>query len=162
MQDICQSLALGECGEEESSLPPPSPLPPQLTVAMGEGCTQQVGTDIVVCCCVILLPTSAAARKEDYYKILGVPRNADQKEIKKAYYDVHLLSFTPLPHFSPSLLSLTPLTHSSHSLLSLTPPSLLSLTPPVFLSWQRSTILIATKVTQTLQRSSPRLEKPMR
>lgn len=26
--------------------------------------------------------------KEDYYKTLGVPRNADQKEIKKAYYEV--------------------------------------------------------------------------
>lgn len=26
--------------------------------------------------------------KKDYYKILGVPRNADQKEIKKAYFNV--------------------------------------------------------------------------
>ncbi|XP_062610317.1 protein tumorous imaginal discs, mitochondrial-like isoform X1 [Saccostrea cucullata] len=30
--------------------------------------------------------TSSLNFKEDYYKILGIPRTADQKEIKKAYY----------------------------------------------------------------------------
>lgn len=32
--------------------------------------------------------SSAARAKEDYYQVLGVPRTATQKEIKKAYYQV--------------------------------------------------------------------------
>ncbi|XP_027053817.1 dnaJ homolog subfamily A member 3, mitochondrial-like [Pocillopora damicornis] len=32
--------------------------------------------------------TSDPTYKKDYYKILGVPRNADQKEIKKAYFNL--------------------------------------------------------------------------
>ncbi|XP_067285154.1 dnaJ heat shock protein family (Hsp40) member A3a isoform X2 [Pseudorasbora parva] len=38
--------------------------------------------------CKMSFHTSSSARKQDFYQILGVPRTATQKEIKKAYYQM--------------------------------------------------------------------------
>lgn len=38
----------------------------------------------------VLLPLCAAAEDPDYYKVLGVPRDATAKQIKKAFRDLSL------------------------------------------------------------------------
>lgn len=67
--------------------------------------------------------TSSLHYKDDYYKILGVSKSADQKEIKKAYYKVNLgySYFYKLPYIPNFLvclsLTVTP-TSKGHFLIS--------------------------------------------
>ena len=37
--------------------------------------------------------SSSLLEPKDYYKILGVPKNASQNEIKKAYFNVSMIVF---------------------------------------------------------------------
>ena len=89
--------------------------------------------------------------KEDYYKVLGVPRNASTKEIKKSYYEVRLRF----------LIGLIP-RHVCDSRDWSRSQTLMDLYSIHSCSLQRSTIRIGTKGTQRQPRSSPRLEKLMK
>lgn len=80
--------------------------------------------------------TSApVSSKQDFYQILGVPRTATQKEIKKAYYQVcFCLAGFQSPLGVPGLLTSVAFAGSS-------------------LRWPKSTTLTPTKTTHKLRRS---------
>jgi hypothetical protein len=97
------------------------------------------------------------AAKRDYYDVLGVPRDADKKQIKKAYYKVRPVSSLLVSLFArvgKLYLCMHPIP-SAQSYLS-SPLFSISLESNIYHyhSWLRSTIQTRTRATRVQQRSS--------
>lgn len=78
----------GRWGASLSPRPCPFLQPARPSPHGGSSPSSPAGTKHAAAVASAAFHSSAARAKEDYYQVLGVPRTATQKEIKKAYYQV--------------------------------------------------------------------------